>query len=180
MGYPFYYWPNSLFMNQRDGTFRDRASELGVEPPPRGREQARPIAGRPAVRSSRCAAAGDFDDDGRLDLVVNNFNDQPYFFKNRLPKQHYVAFRLRGTKCNRDAVGAVVRLYRGGQVLTRQVPGAGGYLSQPSKTVHFGLGDRPAIDYAEITWPGGARQRLDRVAADTVHDIAEPDRGNSK
>jgi hypothetical protein len=174
MGYPFYYWPNALLMNQGDGTFRDRAAEMGIEPVPRGPLFPQPMAGRPAARSSRCAVAGDFDGDGRLEVVTNNFNDQPYYFKSRFPQKHYVAFRLRGTQSNRDAVGAVVRLYRGGQVLTRQVHGAGGYLSQATKTVHFGLGDRPDIDRVEIIWPSGLRQRLGAVAADALHDIGEP------
>ncbi len=83
----------------------------------------------------------DFDGDGRLEIVVNNFNDQPYFFKNRLPAKNWVAFRLRGTRSNRDAIGAVVRLYQGDKIMTRQVQGACGYLSQSSRTLHFGLGD---------------------------------------
>ena len=69
---------------------------------------------------------------------------------------------------------AVVRLYRGDKILTRQVQGAGGYLAQSSKTVHFGLGDDPTVDGVEITWPGGARQRLDGVAANKLHDVVEP------
>ncbi len=173
MGYPFYYWPNSLLMNQRDGTFRDRAAELGVEPPRRGQFLPLPIGHDQAPRSSRSAAAADFDRDGRLDVVVNNFNDQPYFFKNRFPQKNYVAFRLRGTASNRDAVGAVVRLYRGGQILTRQVQGSSGYLSQSSKVLHFGLGDDPAIDRAEVTWPNGAKQDLGKPAANQVHDVVE-------
>jgi hypothetical protein len=174
MGYPFYYWPNSLLMNRGDGTFADRAAEVGVEPPARGTTLPAPISGKPAVRSSRCAAAGDFDGDGRLEVVVNNFNDQPYFFANQFPRKNYVAFRLRGTKGNRDALGAVVRVYRGDQVLTRQVQGAGGYLSQSSKTVHIGLGDRADFDRVEVTWPGGAVQRLDGITANARHDVVEP------
>jgi hypothetical protein len=174
MGYPFYYWPNGLYMNQGDGTFDDRAAELGIEPPPRGRALPEPIEGAPAVRSSRCAVAADFDGDGRLEIVVNNFNDQPYYFQNQFPKRNYVAFRLRGTVSNRDAVGAVVRLYRGNAVLTRQVHAAGGYLSQGSRTLHFGLGDDPRIDRIEITWPRSGTQRLSGLKANTTHDLTEP------
>ena len=174
MGYPFYYWPNALLMNQGNGTFRDRAEELGVEPPARGTELPNPVAGKPAVRSSRAAAVADFDGDGRLELVVNNFNDRPYLFKNQFPQKNSIALRLRGTTSNRDAIGAVVRVYRGGQVLTRQLSGACGYLSQSSKTLHFGLGDDARYDRIEVTWPGGRKQRLDGLAANRVHDITEP------
>ncbi|HEV3081760.1 MAG TPA: CRTAC1 family protein [Gemmataceae bacterium] len=174
MGYPFYYWPNYLLMNQGDGTFRNRAAELGIEPPSRGIHLPNRIAGREAVRSSRGAATGDFDNDGRLDIVTNNFNDQPYFFKNRLPRQNYVAFRLRGTRSNRDAIGAVLRLYQGGRIMSRQVLGACGYLSQSSRVLHFGLGNKPEIDRVEIHWPSGVWQRLDAVAANRLHDIVEP------
>jgi hypothetical protein len=179
MGYPFYYWPNSLLMNQGDGTFRDRANELGVEPPARGEALPTPVAGRTAVRSSRSAATADFDGDGRLEVVTNNFNDQPYVFKNEFPRKNYVAFRLRGTRSNRDAVGAVVRLFRGNQVLTRQVSGACGYLAQASRTLHFGLGASAEVGRVEITWPGGARQRLDGVTVNALNEVVQSTEGGS-
>ena len=94
--------------------------------------------------------------------------------KNQGPTRDYVAFRLRGTSSNRDAIGAVVRIYQGGKVMTRQVQAAGGYLSQGTKTLHFGLGDKPAIEHVEIVWPSGTRQRLDNVAINKLHDIVEP------
>jgi hypothetical protein len=83
---------------------------------------------------------------------------------------------LKGVTSNRDAIGAVVRLVQGGKVLTRQVLGACGYLAQSSRTLHFGLGDRPAIDRVEIAWPSGIRQRLDTVAVNTLHEVSEPAR----
>ncbi|MBX9625508.1 MAG: CRTAC1 family protein [Gemmataceae bacterium] len=174
MGHPYFYWPNSLLMNRGDGTFADRAAELGVEPPAGGVNQPDPIGGKPAARSSRCAATGDFDGDGRLEVVVNNFNDAPYLFKNQFPAKNSVAFRLRGTVSNRDAIGAVVTLRRGDQTLVRQVSPAGGYLSQSSKTVHFGLGDRAAVDSVHIRWPSGKVQVLDRPEANRLHEVVEP------
>jgi len=176
MGYPFYYWPNSLLMNQGNGTFVDKASEAGVEPPLRGFHLPGVIAGKPAVRSSRCAVTADFDHDGRLEIVTNNFNDQPYFFKNQYPKQGYIALRLRGTTSSRDAIGALVRLHQNGKVMTRQVSGATGYLSQSSKIVHFGLGAQGAPDQIEITWPSGEKQALKGLALNTIHEISEPSR----
>jgi hypothetical protein len=184
MGYPFYYWPNYLLMNQGDGTFRNRAKEMGIEPPPRGQILPDKISGRPAARSSRSAVAADFRGEGRLDIVVNNFNDQPYYYRNQSPRKNYVEFRLTGKsyaqpgtekKVSRDAIGAVVRLYQGDKVMTRQVLSACGYLAQPSKTLHFGLGDRPQIDRVEIAWPGGRKQELKGVRANAVNEVVEPD-----
>jgi hypothetical protein len=174
MGYPWFYWPNALLMNNGDGTFTDRAKDASLEPPPGGPLSGETIAGRQAPRSSRAAAVADFSHSGRLDLVVNNFNGPAYFFRNDFPRRNYVAFRLRGTRCNRDAVGAVVRVYRGDKVLTRQVQAAGGYLSQSSHTLHFGLGDSPQFDRVEVTWPGGRPQTLDNVKANQVNDVVEP------
>jgi hypothetical protein len=173
MGFPWDYWPNRLLMNQGDGTFRERSHEEGIEPPAAGVYLPGDIAGRSQTRSSRAAAVADFDGDGRLDLVVNNFNDAPYYFKNAFPPRNYVAFRLRGTRSNRDAVGTVVRAYAGGQVLTRQVNPAGGYLAQSSKTVHFGLGDR-RLDRVEIRWPSGSVQVLEGPAPNRLHEVVEP------
>jgi hypothetical protein len=176
MGYPFFYWPNALMMNHGDGTFADRAAAEGVEPPPGGVYLEQPIGGQPAARSSRCAAAADFNNDGRLGVVTNNFNDAPYYFQNVFPRKNYLAFRLRGTKSNRDATGALVKVYAGKEVMVRQVQAAGGYLSQSSKTVHFGLGDRPAIDRVEVRWPSGIRQTIRNPALNRRHDVVEPEK----
>ncbi len=174
MGYPYPYWPNYLMMNQGNETFRDQARELGIEPPTRGIDQENDIKGQKASRSSRAAAVADFTRTGRLDIMVNNFNDRPYYFRNQGRKGNYVAFRLQGTTCNRDAIGAVVRLWVGKEILTRQVHSACGYLAQSSKVLHFGLGERSTIDRAEITWPGGKRQVLTPPEVNRLHTIVEP------
>jgi len=176
MGYPYYYWPNQLMMNNGDGTFRDRAADLGVEPPTGGIYLEERVAGRQATRSSRAAVVADFDGDGRLEIVTNNFNDRPYYFANRLPRRNYVELRLTGTHSNRDAIGAVVRLWVGKTVMVRQVNPAGGYLSQSSRVVHFGLGDHTKVDRIEIRWPRGILQRLDHPEINTLLQIREPAR----
>ena len=68
----------------------------------------------------------------------------------------------------------MVRLYRGDQVLTRQVGGGGGYLSQSSRTLHFGLGDTATIDRAEVRWPGTTTWvPIEQTAVNTVHHLSE-------
>jgi hypothetical protein len=174
MGYPFFYWPNALMMNNGDETFTDHARAEGIEPPPGGIYQDTPINRQPAARSSRASAVADFTNRGRLDILVNNFNDYPYYFRNKFPPRNYVQFRLTGTRSNRDAIGAVVRLHIGTSILTRQVHPAGGYLAQSSRTLHFGLGDHKHLDRVEIYWPGRKQaQVLKDVAINQRHDIVE-------
>jgi len=174
MGVTFIYWPSSLMHNNGDGTFTDVAMKEGIEPPAEGRYQPKPIGGERAARSSRSAATADFDGDGRLEVIVSNFNDRPYYFQNQFPNRHFVSFRLRGTTSNHDAIGAVVKLFIGSRILVRQVHATGGYQSQSSKTLHFGLGDDEAIDRAEIRWPSGNRQVIESPAVDHLHEITEP------
>jgi hypothetical protein len=173
MGYPFAYWPNALMMNNGNATFTNRATTLGIEPPPGGIHLETRIGSKPAARSSRCAATADFAGRGRLDLVVNNFNDRAFYFRNHFPPKNWIAFRLQGTRSNRDAIGAVVRLYLGDEILTRQVNPAGGYLSQSSRTVHFGLGDRLGVDRVVITWPGGRKQTIEHPAINHLNAVIE-------
>jgi hypothetical protein len=173
MGSPWGYWPNRLLMNTGKGTFVERSMELGVEPPRGGTEIDEPAWDGKMVRSSRSAAVADFEGKGRLDLVVNNFNDRPYLFRNHFPTKNYIAFRLQGTKSNRDAIGAVVRVKAGGMTLTRQVNSAGGYLAQSSRTLHFGLGPHTKIDGVEVTWPNGVRQEVPAPVVNARNDVKE-------
>lgn len=175
MGYPFNYWGNYLMMNQGDETFVNRAKEFGIEPPRGNIYQDHDIGGKRATRSSRAAAVADFDHDGRLDIICNNFNDVPYYFKNVGKQRSFLALRLIGTRSNRDAVGAVVRLHAGEQIMTRQVHGASGYLAQSSKVLHFGLGEHAKIDKLEITWPSGRRQEIAPLPLNALHTVTEPD-----
>jgi hypothetical protein len=178
MGFPYGYWPNSLMMNNGNGTFTDRAAETGIDPPPGGIFYGTKIGDQQSAKSSRCAAVADFRGDGRLDLVVNNFNGPASYFRNEFPRKNYIAFRLTGTNGNRDAIGALVRLYVGDEVMVRQVNPAGGYLSQSSKTIHFGLGEREHVDRIEIRWPGRPNakdlQTIVNPAINTLHKFEEP------
>jgi hypothetical protein len=181
MGYPYEFWPNVLLMNNGNETFTDRAEEAGIEPRPGGTHLPEKYGQRMVSRSSRCAAT--VYREGRLDLVVNNFNDRAFYFRNHFPQKNYIAFRLTGMRhkresgSNRDAVGARVVLHLGDKVMVRQVHAAGGYLSQSSQTLHFGLGENTTVDYAEIYWPRGPHdkpQRLDKPTINKRHELTEP------
>ncbi len=176
MGYPYQYWRSPLLMNNRDGTFTDRATAAGVAVPRGGAHLETPIGGKPAAKSARAAAVGDFDGDGRLDIVVNNFNDLATLYMNRFAAHNWCALRLSGTKSNRDAIGALVKLTVGGRTLVRQVEAAGGYLAQSSRTLHFGLGKADKIDRAEIRWPSGIVQTIDNLHINRRTEIQEPPR----
>jgi hypothetical protein len=162
-------------LNQGDGTFVDVADACGIEPPAEGIYLDEKIQDRYAVRSSRCAATADFNGDGRLDIVTNNFNHLPYYYRNDFPPKNYIAFHLTGTESNRDAVGASVTLTVGERKIVRLLQTAGGYLSQSSKVLHFGLDDFEQIDQAEIVWPSGQRQVLPNPDLNVLHEITEPE-----
>jgi len=176
MGYPYRYWRSPLLMNRGNGTFVDAAATAGLDPLPGGNLQPEPIGGRPAARSARSAATGDFDGDGRPDLVVNLFNDRAMLFLNRSPVRPWVGFRLVGSGLNRDAIGAVVRLKAGVRTQVRQVDAAGGYLAQSSRTLHFALGGATTVDEVEVRWPDGAVERLSGLEPGRIHELQHPSR----
>jgi hypothetical protein len=119
----------------------------------------------------RGAAFGDLNNDGWQDVVMTVLGGRPQVFLNRGGKQHWLVVTLRGTRSNRDGLGARVRV--NGQ--TRFATTAGSYLSASDKRLHFGLG--PAeIAKVEIVWPSGIRQTLNGVHADQLLEVREPER----
>jgi hypothetical protein len=175
MGYPYFYWaPAALLHNTGKGAFVDVAAESGIEPQGEARFLAEGFGKKKAPRSTRCAAVADFDRDGRVDIMVNPFNDRAAYWHNVSAAKPWIGFRLTGTVSNRDAVGALVRVTSGGRTQVRQVQAAGGYLSQESKTLHFGLAGSAAIERVEIVWPNGGMQIFEGAKMGVVNVVSEP------
>ncbi len=154
---------NSLFHNEHRGWFSEVSKSSGPG-------FAIPYAGRGV-------AFADLDNDGWLDVVVANNGDPPLLLHNegatdKVPN-HFVSFRLVGTRSNRDAMGARVKLLAGGLSQIREIAGGGSYMSQSDLRAHFGLGGATAIDRLEVTWPSGLRQVWHHLAADHFYEIEE-------
>jgi hypothetical protein len=90
-----------------------------------------------------------------------------------IPGRHWVSFELAGTKSNRLAIGARVKIVAAGMTQTDEIHSGGSYLSQNDLRVHFGLGSAVKIDYAEIRWPSGAIDRLENLIADKFYAVLE-------
>jgi hypothetical protein len=122
---------------------------------------ARPT-GSDCVKDGRGVGVADFDGDGRLDIVVNNNNETPTLYMNNLSRTgNAVELKLVGTRSNRDAIGACVRLTAAGKTMTREVMAGGGYASECMFPLHFGLGAAERLDAVEITWPSGEAERIE-------------------
>jgi hypothetical protein len=147
--------PDLLLENQGDGTFKDLADRGG-----------------PYFRTERVSRGGyvlDFDDDGRLDLLVTNIGDRPALLHNvGVNGNHWLKVALRGAPPARPAAGAVVVVEAGGRRWVRRNDLPGAYLGQHDPRLHFGLGKATKVDRLEITWPNGSRETREGVAADQV------------
>lgn len=121
----------------------------------------------------RGAAFGDFNRDGRMDVVVTRLNEAPLVLTNTTPGGHWLALRLEGTRSNRDGIGAEVHLESesGGQ--WNRVTTSVGYGGSSDKMVHFGLGPDTRVKSLKIRWPSGTTQVLADVVADQILTVRE-------
>jgi hypothetical protein len=149
-----------LFLNDGQGKFRDVAGEIG--------------GGFTQPKVGRGLAYGDFDRDGDLDLLMTTNNGPAYLFRNdQTGGNKSIRIRLVGTKSNRDAIGARVRIFHGGTSQSRLVKGGSSYLSQSELPLTFGLGKREKIDRLVIDWPGGATEEHKNLAAGRAYECVE-------
>ena len=128
------------------------------------------------ARRGRGVARGDFDNDGKMDLLVANLNDAPALLRNtsHLPGRHWLMLKLVGRTSNRDAIGARVRCVAGGITQVRERVSAGSYCCSHDPRLHFGLGNATVVPALEIRWPSGRRQNLTDIKADQILTIQEP------
>jgi hypothetical protein len=123
----------------------------------------------------RGSAAGDYDDDGDVDVVVLNLSQRPRLLRNDGGnRRNWVMVHLVGTTSNRDGIGARVRVTAGGKTQTRLRVSTSGYLSQGDHRLHFGLADAAQIDTIEIRWPSGTIQTLEDQMPNRVITVTEP------
>jgi tetratricopeptide (TPR) repeat protein/peroxiredoxin len=140
------YERNVFYVNNRDGTFSDVSGAVGMD----------------FVEDGRSFALADFDHDGRLEVLLKNRNAPQLRLLRNVIKDlgPSIAFRLRGSKSNRDAIGAAVTVQTESSRQTRMLQAGSGFLAQHTKEVFFGLGDAQRPVRASIRWPSGLVQEL--------------------
>jgi len=152
--------PGQLFLNRRDGTFRDASGEAG--------------AALKVPRVGRGLAIGDLFNDGVQEVVVENLEGEPVIFRPQGgPRNHWIGFDLAGTKSNKLALNARMKVTAGDLAQTDEVRSGGSYLSQSDLRLHFGLAGHRRADRVEISWPSGTTEKLANLEADRFYCIQE-------
>ena len=132
--------------------------------------------GPPATtpKAGRGSAFGDIDNDGTVDVAISNVHDTPDLFLSRAPAANrWLLIRLIGTRSNRSAIGARVRVVTGGESQVHEVRGGGSYMSQNDLRVHAGLGSAAKVERVEVRWPIGTEEAWQDVASNQVLTLEE-------
>ena len=149
-----------LYHNNRDGTFSEVAAQFG--------------SALMEERASRGTAFGDIDNDGDVDIVVNDLDSSPQLLRNDGGnKNNWIIVKTIGTKSNRDGIGAKVKVVSGDLVQLDEVRSGGSYLSQNDLRLHFGLEKRTSVDLIQVRWPSGTVDTLTNVTANKVVTVKE-------
>jgi hypothetical protein len=152
--------PKMMFRNTGRGIFENVSDQLGPD--------------FQLPRVSRGAAIGDFDNDGDLDILINNCGQAPQLLRNDGGNaNHWLEILLIGTKSNRDGVGARVKVTAGDLILYDQRKGGMSYQSAQDPRLHFGLSQRSSVDSIEIVWSSGSVTKLANVKADQIIAVKE-------
>ncbi len=151
--------PRVIFRNLGKGRFEELLGQAGP--------------GVASLHSSRGCAAGDFDNDGDLDILIVNHNEPPSLLRNDVSKDsHWIKVKLHGVKSNRGAVGARVTVRYGDKIQAQEVLSQASYLSSNDSRLHFGLGPIATVDL-EVRWPMGQVEKLSGVPADQLVHVTE-------
>jgi enediyne biosynthesis protein E4 len=149
-----------LFLNEGGGKFLDVAADVG--------------GGFDRPKVGRGLAVGDFDRDGDLDVLLTTNDGGAYLYRNDVMNSYRsIRFRLLGTKSNRDAIGATVRVFANGQQQTRMVRSGSSYLSQSELPVTFGLGTTEKIERLMIDWPSGRNEEYNQLGTGKTFQVIE-------
>ncbi|MBI3646251.1 MAG: CRTAC1 family protein [Acidobacteriales bacterium] len=152
--------PKVVYRNVRGEYFEDVSARAG--------------AAVTTLSAARGAAFGDFNNDGRLDIVINNMNDRPSLLRSEVRnRNHWILIRLEGVKSNRSAIGARVTCVTGKFRQIDEVRSGGSFFSQNDFRVHFGLGSATRIDLLEIRWPSGSVDRIPDCGVDQILNVKE-------
>ena len=152
--------PGLLFQNQRDGTFRDVSDQVGEA--------------LKVPRVGRGLGLADLFNDGVLEVVVEDLDGEPTIYRPEGgPSNHWISLELGGTRSNKLALNARVRVIAGDLTQTDEVRSGGSYLSQSDLRLHFGLGAHGQADRVEIFWPSGETEVLTSLAADQFYCVEE-------
>lgn len=146
--------PNYMFKNKGGLRFEEVSRVWGL--------------GEPSY--SNGAAYADLDNDGDLELVINNVNSEAFIYQNNF-SSHYLQIKLEGDRFNSQALGSTVKAWYGGRVATGEVVSSRGFQSAPTKRLHFGLGDETRVDSLTIHWPDGTVRKLGSLRADSLYTI---------
>ncbi|MCU0341078.1 MAG: VCBS repeat-containing protein, partial [Spirosomaceae bacterium] len=144
---------NYAFKNNKDLTFKNVSGDWGMNQP----------------SNSNGGVFADLDNDGDLDMVVNNINAPAFIYQNEAQqtrKNHYLKISLKGQGANTFGIGAKIWAYQNGQVQYLEQMPMRGYQSSVSPTLHFGLGNAAVIDSLKVRWPNGKQQTLRNVKTD--------------
>jgi hypothetical protein len=152
--------PNVLFRNLGNGRFAEVSSTAGP--------------GLKVVASSHGCAFADYNNDGGIDIVVSNNNEPPSLLRNNGGnKRNWLLVKCVGTRSNRSAIGARVRVITGPHAQMEEVISGSSFLSQSDLRLHFGLGQAKAADLVEVTWPSGLKESFRSVHANQLITVEE-------